>query len=87
MFTKPKLLVLDEATSSLDGQTELDLSGAISSLQGAVTVVMIAHRLSTVRDADTLVYLDKGRVVAEGKFDEVRAKVPDFDRQAQLMGL
>jgi ABC-type multidrug transport system fused ATPase/permease subunit len=87
MFTKPKLLVLDEATSSLDGQTELDLSGAISSLQGAVTVVMIAHRLSTVRDADTLVYLDKGQVVAEGKFDEVRAKVLDFDRQAQLMGL
>jgi ABC-type multidrug transport system fused ATPase/permease subunit len=87
MFTKPKLLVLDEATSSLDGQTELDLSGAISSLQGAVTVVMIAHRLSTVRDADTLVYLDKGRVVAEGKFDEVRANVPNFDRQAQLMGL
>lgn len=87
MFTKPKLLVLDEATSSLDGQTEVDLSGAISSLKGVVTVVMIAHRLSTVRNADTLLYLDKGKIVAEGSFEEVRALVPDFDRQAELMGL
>jgi len=87
MFTQPKLLVLDEATSSLDGQTEADISDAIQALKGSVTVVMIAHRLSTVRNADQVIYMDQGRVVAQGSFDEVRSAVPDFDSQAKLMGL
>jgi ABC-type multidrug transport system fused ATPase/permease subunit len=87
MFTKPKLLVLDEATSALDGETEANISDAISSLKGSVTVVMIAHRLSTVRHADLVVYLEEGRILAQGSFEEVRSKVPGFDRQAQLMGL
>jgi ABC-type multidrug transport system fused ATPase/permease subunit len=87
MFTKPKLLVLDEATSSLDGQTESDISDAINILKGDVTVVMIAHRLSTVRHADLVVYLDQGRILAQGSFEEVRSQVPNFDKQAQLMGL
>jgi ABC-type multidrug transport system fused ATPase/permease subunit len=87
MFTKPKLLVLDEATSSLDGQTESDISSAIHGLKGSVTVVMIAHRLSTVREADRVVYLKNGKIVSIGTFEQVRASVPEFDRQAQLMGL
>jgi ABC-type multidrug transport system fused ATPase/permease subunit len=87
MFTKPKLLVLDEATSSLDGVTESDLSASIRKLQGKVTVVMIAHRLSTVRDADLVVYMDKGAVIASGSFLYVRSCVPEFEQQAQLMGL
>lgn len=87
MFTRPKLLVLDEATSSLDGQTEADISDAIQALKGSVTVVMIAHRLSTVRNADQVIYMDLGRIVARGSFDEVRSAVPDFDSQARLMGL
>ena len=87
MLTKPKLLVLDEATSALDGQTELDISNAINNLKGMVTVVMIAHRLSTVRNSDQVIYMDKGKIVAKGKFEEVRKAVPDFDHQAQLMGL
>lgn len=87
LFTKPKLLVLDEATSALDGETEALISKAINSLKGHVTVVLVAHRLSTVRDADVVIYMDNGRILAKGSFDEVRAAVPDFDRQAQLMGL
>lgn len=87
MFTHPSLLVLDEATSSLDGETEVGISEAIRALKGSTTVVLIAHRLSTVRDADIVVYLDKGRILATGTFEEVRAAVPDFDRQAKLMGL
>ena len=87
MFTKPKLLVLDEATSSLDGQTEADISGAIQNLKGTVTVVLIAHRLSTVRNAEQVMYMADGEIVARGSFDEVRSAVPDFDHQAQLMGL
>jgi ABC-type branched-subunit amino acid transport system ATPase component len=87
MFTKPKLLVLDEATSSLDGQTEADISDAIQRLKGSVTVVMIAHRLSTVRNADHVLYMDGGNLVAQGTFEEVRSQVSDFDKQAKLMGL
>lgn len=87
MFTKPKLLVLDEATSSLDGQTEADISGAIQNLKGTVTVVLIAHRLSTVRNTGQVMYMDNGEIVARGTFEEVRKSVPDFDQQAQLMGL
>jgi ABC-type multidrug transport system fused ATPase/permease subunit len=81
------LLVLDEATSSLDGETEASIADAIHALRGSTTVVMIAHRLSTVRSADLVVYLSKGKVLATGTFDEVRNTVPDFDRQAKLMGL
>ena len=87
MFTKPLLLVLDEATSALDGQTEADLSDSINILKGRVTVILIAHRLSTVRNADRVIYLEKGSLIAEGNFDEVRSKVPHFDAQAKLMGL
>jgi len=87
LFTNPRLLVLDEATSALDGETEAALTTAILRLKGKVTVIVIAHRLSTVRDADNVIYLDGGRVVSQGTFEEVRTNVPDFDRQAKLMGL
>lgn len=87
LYTKPKLLVLDEATSALDGETEASISKAISELKGQVTVIQIAHRLSTVRAADQVIYLDNGRIISSGTFDEVRLAVPDFDRQASLMGL
>jgi ABC-type multidrug transport system fused ATPase/permease subunit len=86
MFTNPHLLVLDEATSSLDGKTEASISHAIHSLRGFTTVVIIAHRLSTIRNVDRVVYLLDGRVLASGTFDEVRKAVPDFDDQAKLMG-
>lgn len=87
MFTRPHLLVLDEATSALDGETEASISSAIHALRGSTTVVMIAHRLSTVRNADIVVYLAGGKAIASGTFEEVRVAVPDFDRQAKLMGL
>ena len=87
MFTRPLLLVLDEATSSLDGVTEESISKSIQSLKGKATVVMIAHRLSTVRNVDILVYMKEGEILATGTFEQVRALVPDFDTQAKLMGL
>jgi len=87
MFTKPQLLVLDEATSSLDGQTESEISEAIQGLKGKVTLILIAHRLSTVQKADRVIYLKDGEIIAQGSFDEVRKSVPDFNKQAQLMGL
>jgi ABC-type bacteriocin/lantibiotic exporter with double-glycine peptidase domain len=87
LLTNPKLLVLDEATSALDGETEAAIAGSIHALKGLVTIVMIAHRLSTVREADVVVYLADGRIEATGSFEEVRNKVPEFDSQAKLMGL
>jgi ABC-type multidrug transport system fused ATPase/permease subunit len=87
LYTRPRLLVLDEATSALDAETEQAIGETITDLEGTVTTVVIAHRLSTVRDADQVIYLDEGRVLACGSFDEVVRKVPAFARQAELMGL
>lgn len=87
LYLKPKLLILDEATSSLDANTEYDISRAIEELRDACTVIIIAHRLSTVKFADKVIYLEAGRIVASGSFDDVRKQVPNFDEQAKLMGL
>jgi ABC-type multidrug transport system fused ATPase/permease subunit len=87
MFTRPHLLVLDEATSALDGEIEAGITDAIHAMKGSTTVVIIAHRLSTVRNVDQVVYLSEGRVLATGTFEEVRSTVPDFDKQARIMGL
>ena len=87
LFSKPQLLVLDEATSSLDSETELKISKAIQNLKGKVTVVIIAHRLSTVRKADKVYYLEGGEIKASGSFEEVRKISPEFDQQAKLLGL
>jgi ABC-type bacteriocin/lantibiotic exporter with double-glycine peptidase domain len=87
LLTNPKLLVLDEATSALDGETEADITDAIYKLKGATTVIIIAHRLSTIVDADKVVYMEHGRIVAQGKFADVRSAAPNFDHQANLMGI
>ena len=87
ILSRPKLLILDEATSSLDGQAESEITEAINSIKFSTSVLMIAHRLSTVRGADTVLYVESGQIIAQGSFDEVRNQVPDFDKQAKLLGL
>jgi ABC-type multidrug transport system fused ATPase/permease subunit len=87
LITEPKLLVMDESTSSLDGETESDLTNAIISLKRQTTMILIAHRLSTVRNADKVIYLEEGKILACGTFNDVRQKIPDFDKQSKLMGL
>lgn len=87
LFTQPRLLILDEATSALDAETERALCLAIESLSGKVTTVTVAHRLSTVKSADQVAYLDRGRLLACGSFDDVLQDVPAFGRQASIMGL
>jgi ABC-type multidrug transport system fused ATPase/permease subunit len=86
MITKPSLLVLDEATSALDSQIENEISESLSVLKGSTTIIIVAHRLSTVKDADKVVYLESGKKIAEGTFSEVRSKVTNFDAQAKLNG-
>jgi ABC-type multidrug transport system fused ATPase/permease subunit len=87
LYTRPKLVVLDEATSALDAETEQSIVRTLDELEGSVTTITVAHRLATVRRADLLLYLEGGRIVSRGTFEEVRASVPDFDRQASLLGL
>jgi ABC-type multidrug transport system fused ATPase/permease subunit len=86
-FTNPKLIVFDEATSALDSETESIISKTIYSMRGETTVILIAHRLSTVKNADLVIYLDNGHITASGTFEEVRSKLPNFDKQSKLMGL
>lgn len=87
LLTNPKLVVMDEATSALDAITENDVKDSIQRLKGRVTLIVIAHRLSVIRSADQIVYMNKGRIEARGTFEEVRSQVPDFDSQARIMGL
>ena len=87
LVSQPKLLILDEATSSLDGKSEADISDSINEFRGEVTTIIIAHRLSTIRTADKVIYMNKGKIEFVGTFDEVRQNVPEFDNQAKLMGL
>jgi ABC-type multidrug transport system fused ATPase/permease subunit len=87
LYTQPKVLVLDEATSSLDGKTESAISLGIADLKNKVTIVIIAHRLSTIKEVDRIIYLESGRIKAQGTFNEVRAIVPDFNEQAEALGL
>ena len=87
LFTNPKILVLDEATSALDGITESDLTVALERLHGKVTLIMIAHRLASVKKVDKLFYLENGKIISSGNFELVKKSVKNFEIQANIMGL
>lgn len=87
LFSRPRLLVLDEATSALDAETESAITETIRDLEGDVTTLIVAHRLSTIQHANLVLYLENGRVVASGSFDEVRQLAPSLDNQARLLGI
>ncbi len=71
LYKRPELLILDEATSALDGASESLIKESINNLKGKVTVIIVAHRLSTIRDADCIYVLDKGKVVEQGSYKEL----------------
>ena len=81
LYHRPKLLILDEATSSLDNLTEKDVMDAVHNMGKDLTVIMIAHRLSTVKECDRIVVLEKGEVKHEGTFQEL-TKINDYFRLA-----
>ena len=87
LLTKPKIVIFDEATSALDAETENRVSESILKLTGDCTVIFIAHRLSVVRSADMIYYIDKGRIVNQGTFEELRKLNADFNNQANFMGI
>jgi ATP-binding cassette subfamily C protein len=87
LYASPRLLVLDEATSALDSITEAEIASTLENLKHKVTLIVIAHRLSTVINADNVVYMDKGEILGQGTFNQLKALVPNFSQQANLMGL
>jgi len=87
LVTEPSILFLDEATSSLDVLTEYEISKTMENIRKRLTVVTVAHRLRTVKNADFVLYLSQGSIVATGTFEEVRRKVKDFDTAAEISGL
>lgn len=72
LFRKPRLLILDEATSALDSDSELAIRESIDALKGQMTLVIIAHRLATIRNVDTIYVLDQGTIIESGRFEDLR---------------
>ena len=87
LFTNPEVIGFDEATSSLDAETEKSISKMLLDTKGSFTMITVAHRLSSVREADMLVYLENGKIITTGSFEEVKNSVLNFKVQANLMGL
>lgn len=85
LYSNPRLIVLDEATSALDAQTEATVSQSILNLKGECTVIVIAHRLSTVQRADTVFVLEAGEIVDSGSFRNLRKRVPLIENYVRLM--
>jgi ATP-binding cassette, subfamily B, bacterial PglK len=86
LYKQASVLVFDEATSALDNVTEQTVMEAIEALNRELTVILIAHRLSTVRNCDTIIELEAGRVVAQGRFEQLLECSPTFRRIAQAAG-
>jgi ABC-type multidrug transport system fused ATPase/permease subunit len=84
LVTSPQLIVFDEAMSALDSLAEKDIQSAISLLGEGITVVFIAHRLASVKLADTVIYVDSGKIIASGDFESVKKLVPNFQKQIDL---
>lgn len=80
LYHDPEVIVFDEATSALDNLTERDVMAAVGALQGTKTIIIIAHRLTTVQMCDQIMLLDKGRKIAQGSFEDLRENNPAFTR-------
>lgn len=87
LYRNPSILVLDEATSALDNETEHQITGTINSLKGDMTLIVVAHRLSTVRDADRIIFMRDGQVEASGSFEELQERSKHFARLVELGNL
>ena len=78
LFKEIEILILDEATSALDSETEKEIQKNIDALKGKYTVLIVAHRLSTIKNADIIYYLSKGNIVNSGSFEELKDKLKEF---------
>lgn len=87
LYHDPDLLILDEATSALDPITEREISAAVEALQGSKTVIIIAHRLSTVRHCDRLFLMSDGRIADSGRFDELLERNAEFQSLVRALSV
>lgn len=83
LYNNPDVLVLDEATSALDGITESIVMDAIKDLTGKKTIILIAHRLSTLMEADTIFYLNKGEIIGQGTYNQLMKQHEQFRKMAK----
>jgi ABC-type multidrug transport system fused ATPase/permease subunit len=83
LYHKPELLVFDEATNALDGATENSIRQSVRELVGTKTLIIIAHRLNTVKDCDVIYVLDHGRIIASGSYEELMGGSDVFRALAQ----
>ena len=84
LYRDSKILVLDEATSSLDAITESKVMETVKLLRGNTTVIIVAHRLTTIKDADQVIYLEGGKVLGIGTFTDLQRTLPQFEEQVRL---
>ena len=87
LISNPRLLILDEATSALDAETENVVSNLLKTLHGDVTIIVVAHRLSTVKNADCLYWMENGEIVSSGTFENLRKNNADFESNLKLLGI
>lgn len=85
LYSKPGLLVMDEATSALDAESEAEIQKALDGLRGKVTVVLIAHRVNTIQNADVVFLMDGGELVDQGTFQELMKRNSSVERVVELM--
>ena len=76
---KTEIILFDEATSALDNETQSQIQEAINNMKGEYTILIIAHRLSTIKNADRILMLDKGKIIAEGKHNELLKKCSEYN--------
>lgn len=84
LLSKPAVLLLDEATSALDAESEHHIRLSVDGLKGRMTILVIAHRLSTVRQADRILVLDEGRIIGSGTHDQLMSSSDLYARFAQM---
>ena len=87
LYLNAKLIVLDEGTSSLDGNTEKFVTDYLFSLKGKVTIIIVAHRLSSIKMADNIYYLEEGEIKGSGEFNDLQESLPGFAEQVKNMSL
>jgi len=85
LYTEPKLLIMDEATSSLDAESENEINYALDAMRGQVTIILIAHRLNTVQRSDIVFLLDEGKIVTSGTFKQLITSNAKVKNLAKLM--
>ena len=82
LYHNPQVLLLDEATAALDNETEAAIAHTLASMHGRRTIIIVAHRLSTIRGCDRIFFMDAGKIIDSGRYDELYGSCPQFRAMA-----